>query len=123
MFDLRKNTSAIALTSVFWVALFVAYALFVQRQPQPEPIEIIPPSTRVCPEVAAVPTATPGPTATPEPTPTPHALAATPTPGPTNTPTPTPAPDAPPGKPLCPGLIMLLPLPLAAIVIKQKRSA
>ena len=66
--------------------------------------------------------ATPGPTASPEPTPTPHALAATPTPEPTNTPAPTPAP-APPGKPLCPGLIMLLPLPLAAIVIKQKRSA
>ena len=65
MFDLRQHTSAIALTSVFWVALFVAYALFVQRQPQPEPIEIIPPPTRICPEVALAPT--PGPTATPEP--------------------------------------------------------
>ena len=63
--DLRQHTSAIALTSVFWVMLFVAYALFVQRQPQPEPIEIIPPPTQTCPEVAVAPT--PGPTATPEP--------------------------------------------------------
>ncbi len=65
MFDLRQNKSAIIGTSVFWIMLFVAYALFVQRQPQPEPIEIIPPATRTCPEMAQA--ATPAPTATPSP--------------------------------------------------------
>ena len=66
MFDIRKNTPAIVGTSAFWIALFVAYALFTQRQPQPQPIAIIPDAqaspAAICPE-----TATPASTPTPAP--------------------------------------------------------
>ncbi len=55
--------------SVFWVILFVAYALYTARQPAPQPIEIIPPE-----EVAATPFCTESPTieaSSPTATPTP----------------------------------------------------
>ncbi len=66
MLDLRKNLPAIGLTSLFWLALFVAYALFGQRHPQAQPIEIIPPETPVA-EIACSQDATPTVTPTPAP--------------------------------------------------------
>jgi competence protein ComEA len=60
--DLRKNLPAIALTSLFWIALFVGYALYTQRQPQAQPIEIITPEA----PVATTPLAE-GPATTPAP--------------------------------------------------------
>ena len=64
--DLRKNLPAIGLTSLFWVSLFVAYALFGQRHPQAQPIEIIHPETRVA-EMTGVESPTPTVTPTPAP--------------------------------------------------------
>lgn len=70
MSNFRQQTPAIIATSIFWLALFVAYVLFGQRHPQAEPIEIIPPTASAaevdCPEVAAAP-ATPTTTPTPAP--------------------------------------------------------
>lgn len=65
MTDLRQNLPAIIATSAFWILLFVAYALFGQRQPQAQPIKIIPPETAT-PEVARS-QPTPAKTATPSP--------------------------------------------------------
>jgi len=66
MFDLRQNLPAIIATSIFWIALFVAYALLGQRHPSAQSIEIVPPDTPAvearCPEPA-----TPTATATPAP--------------------------------------------------------
>ncbi len=65
--DLRAHLPAIIATSLFWLALFVAYALFGIRQPAPEPIEIVPPDAQsaepICPDpiVATEPTPTPSP--------------------------------------------------------------
>ncbi len=55
MLDLRKNLPVVVATSLFWIALFIAYALLEQRRPQARPIEIIPPETPAaakafCPE-------------------------------------------------------------------------
>ena len=64
MLELRKNLPVIVATSIFWIALFIAYALFEQRHPQPQPIEIIPPETPVAEAIcveAAEPTSTPTP--------------------------------------------------------------
>jgi len=65
MSSLRQQTPAIIATSVFWIVLFVAYALFGQRHPQAQPIEIIPPETPAattdCPEAAIIETPTPAP--------------------------------------------------------------
>ncbi len=64
MFDFRNHLSVIAGVSAFWVALFVAYVLFLQRQPQAQPIEIVTdasmPATSTCPEIVS-PTPTPSP--------------------------------------------------------------
>ncbi len=65
MSTLRQQTPAIIATSLFWIVLFVAYALFGQRHPQAQPIEIIPPETPavedICPETVVVETPTPAP--------------------------------------------------------------
>ena len=65
MSTLRQQTPAIIATSIFWIALFVAYALFGQRHPQAQPIEIVPPETpaaeTVCPESVMAETPTPAP--------------------------------------------------------------
>jgi competence protein ComEA len=45
MTGLRNQLPAIIITSLVWIALFVAYVLYEQRQPQPQPIEIITPGT------------------------------------------------------------------------------
>ncbi|HIQ12738.1 MAG TPA: ComEA family DNA-binding protein [Caldilineales bacterium] len=67
--DLRSHLPAIIATSLFWLALFVAYALFVMRQPAPAPIEIIPPQAQAaeanCSELPAA--SEPAPTSTPAP--------------------------------------------------------
>lgn len=65
MSTLRQQTPAIIATSLFWIVLFVAYALFGQRHPQAQPIEIIPPTTPAvendCTEAVIVDTPTPAP--------------------------------------------------------------
>lgn len=66
MFELRKNMATIVGVSLFWIALFVAYALFTQRQPPPQSIEIIA-TTPTSTENACNDTSTPEPTATPAP--------------------------------------------------------
>ncbi len=65
MSNIREQTPAVIATSLFWIILFVAYALFGQRHPQAQPIEIAPPATPaaelVCPETVSVETPTPAP--------------------------------------------------------------
>ena len=65
MSTFRQQTPAIIATSLFWIVLFVAYALFGQRHPQAQPIEIIPPATPAaqndCPEAVIADTPTPAP--------------------------------------------------------------
>ncbi len=66
--DLRSHLPAIIGTSFFWLALFVAYALFVVRQPAPQPIEIIPPEAQTAdPACSETLLSDPTPTATPAP--------------------------------------------------------
>ena len=66
--DLRPHLPAIVGTSFFWLALFVAYALFAMQQPQPQPIEIIPPDTQASDPICAESIA---PESSPTPTPAP----------------------------------------------------
>jgi len=67
MLDLRKNWPVVAGTSAFWIVLFIAYALFAQRQPKPQPIEIItdvettPPTNECAEAFSPTPTVTPAP--------------------------------------------------------------
>ncbi len=63
----RKCLPAIAATSLVWVALFVAYALFEQRQPQAQPIQIITPETPAA-EISPAQVPATGGNATPTPT-------------------------------------------------------
>ncbi len=67
--DLRPHLPGILGASAFWLVLFVGYALFVARQPQIEPITILPPEEVPAGECASLPSDSPTPTPTPTPSP------------------------------------------------------
>ena len=58
--ETRVHTPTAIGVSLFWILLFVGYALYTTQQPPPQPIELIPPTTSTdC--ITSTPTTTPTP--------------------------------------------------------------